>query len=183
MSVQIALLRAVNVGGTGKLPMAELRKAVEKAGFGEVRTLLQSGNLVFEAGARTPAASEKTLEALCAKTFGLTNEIYVRTPKEFEAIVAANPFAKDAASDPAHVHVLFLRAPPSAAAYAALAAAIKGREIVREGGRHAYMLYPDGMGQSKLTPAVIARHLGLPGTARNWNTVTKLRAMAALSPK
>jgi len=178
MSVQIALLRAVNVGGTAILPMADLRAAVEKAGFGQVRTLLQSGNLVFDAGSLTPAASEKKLQAMCAKTFGLTNEIHVRTPKDFEAIIAANPFAKEAEADPGHVHVLFLREAPPAAAYAALAAAIKGPEIVRAGGRHAYMLYPDGMGRSKLTPAVIARHLGMPGTARNWNTVQKLVVMA-----
>ncbi len=178
MSVQIALLRAVNVGGTGIVPMADLRAAIEKAGFKDVRSLLQSGNLVFDAGARTPAASEKKLETLCAKTFGLTNDIHVRTPKEFAAIIEANPFAKEARSDPAFVHVLFLRDAPPEAAYAALQAAIKGREIVRGGGRHAYMLYPDGMGHSKLTPAVLARHLGMPGTARNWNTVRKLIAMA-----
>ena len=177
MSLQIALLRAVNVGGTAILPMADLRAAVEKAGFSQVRTLLQSGNLVFDAGALTPAASEKKLEAMCAKTFGLKNEIHVRTLKDFEAIIAANPFAKEAKADPGHVHVLFMREAPPAAGYVALAAAIKGREIVRAGGRHAYMLNPDGMGQSKLTPAVIARHLGMPGTARNWNTIQKLMAM------
>ncbi len=102
----------------------------------------------------------------------------MRTPKDFEATVAANPFAKEAKADPGHVHVLFLREVPTAAAYAALAGAIKGREIVRAGGRHAYMLYPDGMGRSKLTPAMLARHLGMSGTARNWNTVQKLMAMA-----
>jgi len=178
MSIQIALLRAVNVGGTAILPMADLRAAVAKAGFKDVRTLLQSGNLVFEAGALTPAASEKKLEALCAKAFGLKNEIHVRTPEDLAAIVAANPFSKEARADPGHVHVLFLREAPPAASYAALAAAIKGREIVRAGGRHAYMLYPDGMGRSKLTPAVLARHLGMPGTARNWNTIQKLTATA-----
>ncbi|MEJ0025479.1 MAG: DUF1697 domain-containing protein [Rhizomicrobium sp.] len=178
MSVQIALLRAVNVGGTAVLPMAQLRAAVEKAGFGEVRSLLQSGNLVFDAGALTAAATEKKLEALCTKAFGLTIDIHVRTPKAFAAIVAANPFAKEAEADPGHVHVLFLRAAPPAAAYAALQAVIKGPEVVLGGGRHAYMLYPDGMGRSKLTPAVLARHLGMPGTARNWNTVAKLSAMA-----
>ncbi|MEI9989667.1 MAG: DUF1697 domain-containing protein [Rhizomicrobium sp.] len=178
MSVQIALLRAVNVGGTAVLPMANLRAAVEKAGFKDVRTLLQSGNLVFDAGALAPAATEKKLEALCAKAFGLTSDIHVRTPKDLAALVAANPFAKEARADGARVHVLFLREAPTAAAFEALQAAIKGREVVRAGGRQAYMFYPDGMGQSKLTPAVLARHLGMPGTARNWNTVLKLAAMA-----
>jgi len=179
MSVRIALLRAVNVGGTGTLPMAELRAAVAKAGFDEPRTLLQSGNLVFDAGSLSPAATEKKLEALCAKAFGLKIDIYVRTPGEFDAIVAANPFAQESKAEPGRVHVLFLREAPPASAFAALQAAIKGREIVRAGGRHAYMFYPDGMGSSKLSPAVLARHLGMPGTARNWNTVLKLAAMAA----
>jgi uncharacterized protein (DUF1697 family) len=178
MSLQIALLRAVNVGGTGKLPMADLRVAVAKAGFKDVRSLLQSGNLVFDAGALTPAATEKKLEALCAKAFVVRTDVHARTPEEFEAIIAANPFAKEAKAEPGHVHVLFLREVPPVAAFAALQAAIKGPEIVRRGGRHAYMLYPDGMGESKLTPAVLARHLGTGGTARNWNTVSKLSAMA-----
>jgi uncharacterized protein (DUF1697 family) len=177
MSVQIALLRAVNVGGRGKLPMADLRKLAERIGLTEVRTLIQSGNLVFDAGKRSPAASEALLEKACAAEFGLKTDIYVRTPAEFDAIIAGNPFAREAKAAPAFLHVLFMREAPGAAAYKALLAAIKGHGTVKGGARHAYIFYPDGAGASKLTPAVLARHLGTPGTARNWNTVTKLAGM------
>jgi len=172
--IQVALLRAVNVGGTGKVPMADLRAMAEKAGLKEARTLIASGNLLFEAGARTPAASEKLLEAACAKTFGLTTQIYVRTHADLERIVARNPFPKEAKDEPGLLHVLLMREAPEAKAFKALQAWIKGPEQVRGDSRHAYISYPDGAGQSKLTPAVIERHLGCAGTARNWNTIGKL---------
>ena len=177
MSVQAALLRAVNVGGTGLVAMADLRAEAEKIGLKNARTLLQSGNLVFEAGSKSPAAVEKLLEAACAKAFNLTNGIYVRTASEIDAVLARNPFAKEAKDDPGHLHVLFMREAAPAAAFKALQAAIKGRERVHGDDRHAYIVYPDGAGASKLTSAVIVRHLGTPGTARNWNTVNKLAAM------
>lgn len=174
MSTQIALLRAVNVGGTGKVPMAQLRAVIEGLGFCDVRTLLQSGNVVFGAGTRKPASVEPTLEAAVAKAFGVATDIHVRTAAELAAVAAANPFPTEAQSDPARLHVLFLRKAPPKAAFATLQAAIVGKERVRGDGRHAYIHFPDGAGASKLTPAMLARHLGAGGTARNWNTVRKL---------
>ena len=179
MSVQVALLRAVNVGGTGKLPMADLRALATKLGLKYVRTLLQSGNLIFDAGSKTPGAMEKLLEAACAKKFSLQTEIYVRAAAEIDEIIARNPFAKEAKGEPGHLVVLFMRTAPAANAFAALQAAIKGRERVRGGGRHAYIVYPDGIGKSKLTGGMITRHLGTPGTGRNWNTLLKLAAASA----
>ncbi len=178
MSVQIALLRAVNVGGTGKVSMADLRKLAETIGLTEVRTLIQSGNLAFDAGKRSPAASEALLEKACAAEFGLQTDIYVRTPAEFDKVIASNPFIREAKDAPSFLNVLFMREAPGAPAFKALQAAIKGRETVKGSDRHAYIFYPDGAGASKLTPAMLTRHLGTPGTARNWNTVTKLAAMA-----
>ena len=177
MSVQAALLRAVNVGGTGVVAMADLRAVAEKSGLKNARTLLQSGNLVFDAGSKSPAATEKLLEAACAKAFNLTNGIYVRTASEIDAVIARNPFAKQAKDDPGYLHLLFMREAPPATAFKALQAAIKGREYLHGDGRHVYIVYPDGAGASKLTSAIIARHLGTPGTARNWNTVNKLAVL------
>lgn len=177
MSVQCALLRAVNVGGHAKLPMSDLRALADSIGLKNARTLLQSGNLVFDAGGRSPAASEKLLEGACAKAFGFTTDIYVRTPAEIDAVLARNPFPKEAGNDPGRLVVLFTRDAPAANTFKALQAAIKGREIVRGDGRHAYIVYPDGLGNSKLTGALIERHLGLSGTARNWNTLGKLAVM------
>jgi uncharacterized protein (DUF1697 family) len=179
MSRQIALLRAVNVGGTGLVPMAKLREVAEAAGLTNVRTLLQSGNLVFEAGKKKADAVEALLEKACAKAFGLDTTIYVRAAAELDAIIAANPFPKEAKDDPGHLHVMFLRDVPPANAFKELQAAIKGRERVHGAGRHAYIVYPDGAGNSKLTTAVVKRHLQTTGTARNWNTLLKLAAALA----
>ncbi len=177
MSLQAALLRAVNVGGTGKVPMADLRALAERVGLKNVRSLLHSGNLVFEAGARSPAASAKLLEAACLKSFDLKTDIHVRTPAELAAVLARNPFPKEALSDPSRLMLMFLRDAPDAKAFKTLQAAIKGPETVRVDGHHAYIFFPDGQGQSKLTLAMIEKHLGTSGTMRNWNTVTKLDAL------
>ena len=174
MSLQAALLRAVNVGGTGKVPMAELRVLAESLGLKNVRSLLHSGNLVFEAGVKSPSASTRLLEAACLKSFDLKTDIYVRTPAEIAAVLMRNPFPKEAEHDPSRLQVLFLRDAPEPKAFKTLQAAIKGPETVRGDGRHAYIFFPDGQGKSKLTLAMIERHLGTAGTMRNWNTVTKL---------
>jgi uncharacterized protein (DUF1697 family) len=174
----IALLRAVNVGGKNIVRMAELRALAEAAGCTEVRSLLQSGNLVFGGGGTTAAAIERTLESATAKRLGVTTEFVVRSAKEWKALVAANPFPGEAKRDPAHLLVVCLKAAPKAAAVKALRDAIRGREVVEVVGRQVYAVYPDGVGRSKLTAALIDRKLDTRGTARNWNTVLKLTEMA-----
>src|SRR5258707_14669290 len=159
MAVEIALLRAVNVGGNAILAMADFLAVAQAAGLTNVRTLLQSGNLIFDAGERAPQATEALLERSCKKAFDVTTDIHVRTPNDLQTIIDGNPFPKAARGAPGFLHVLFLRDAPAAQAYAALRVAIKGREEVRSGGRHAYIFYPDGAGRSKLTPAILKRHL------------------------
>jgi uncharacterized protein (DUF1697 family) len=173
----VAFLRAVNVGGTGKVSMAELKALAAKMGLGNPRTLLQSGNLVFESAAKSAATLEKTLESEVAKRFGVTAEVMVRSGEALAAVMARNPFPKEAKDDPARLHVHFLKSPASAAQVAELQAAIKGREIAQGSGTEVFIYYPDGMADTKLTGAVLKRHLGEAGTARNWNTVTKLVGM------
>jgi uncharacterized protein (DUF1697 family) len=172
MSLHIALLRAVNVGGTGKLKMAELKAMAEAMGFTEVSTLLQSGNLAFRADKadRLEARIETELE----KRFGLRSAVIVRTSDQWAKIVAANPYPDEARLDPSHLLVMPLKTPPKADAEAALQAAIKGPERVRVVGETAYFVYPEGMADTKLTPAIIERNLGAVGAARNWNTTMKL---------
>jgi uncharacterized protein (DUF1697 family) len=179
MSTQIALLRAVNVGGTGKIPMTELRTLAESIGLTNVRSLLHSGNLVFDAGRRAPATTKTLLESACAESFGLKIDIYVRTPADLEHAIARNPLPKEARDDPARLHLLFLRDAPPASAFKALQAGIKGGELVHAGLHDAYLNYPEGVGNSKLTLGVIERVLGTTGTMRNWNTVSKLAALAS----
>lgn len=168
MAAFVALLRAVNVGGTGKLPMSELKAMCEELGFGSVRTYIASGNVVFtsrKSETAIKAALEKRLEAFAGKPVGAM----VRSAEEMARVAAENPFPKAA---PNRTMAIFLdRAPP-----ADTLAGIRGKkdEEIRLGRREIYVHYGDGMGQSKLViPAAKT------GTARNLNTVATLAKMAA----
>jgi uncharacterized protein (DUF1697 family) len=176
----IALLRAVNVGVTGKMPMAELSRVLTKLGYTGVKTVLQSGNAVFTCAASADAKLEATLEAAVANAFGAQTAFFVRSAAEWDAIIAANPFSATAQDDPSHLVVMTSKSAPAAANVTALHAAIAGRERIHAIGKQLYIAYPDGIGTSKLTSAVIERKLGVAGTARNWNTVLKLAAAARL---
>jgi len=166
MPVYVALLRAVNVGGTGKLPMSDLRAMCRDAGFSQVETLIASGNVVFRAGksARAvKAALETRLEAYAGKPVG----VVVREADQLAAVLQGNPFKKAA---PSRTVVIFLDQPPPGEALKH--ATGRGREEMRLGKSEIYVHYVDGIGASKLKiPA--ARQ----GTARNMNTVAKLVAM------
>lgn len=150
---------------------------VELLGFGAVRSVLQSGNLVLDGGRRGAGAIERMLEAETAKRLGLEVSYFVRGAEELGRVAAANPFVKEAARDPSHLVVVFLKEAVEAKAVKGLQAAIVGPEEVRAAGRELYAWYPAGIGTSKLTNAVIERKLGVRGTARNWNTVMKLVGM------
>jgi uncharacterized protein (DUF1697 family) len=178
MPTHIALLRAVNLGPYNRVAMADLRDLAVALGFEQPKTLLQSGNLVFRNGRPTGAALEALLERETAARLGLEIAYVVRTVAEWQAIVSRNPFPEEARRDPAHLVLLCLKAVPAPGALERLQAAIPGREVVRTDGRQAYLVYPDGIGTSKLTNAVIERRLGTAGTGRNWNTVLKLAALA-----
>jgi uncharacterized protein (DUF1697 family) len=179
MTRRIALLRGINVGGRNLAAMAELRAMLTALGFGPVRSLLQSGNLVFDGPGPGGARLERLLERHAEQRLGLRADFLVRTADEWRAIVAANPFPREAARDPAHLLVMALKTPPAAGGVGALREAIAGRERIAAHGRELYVVYPDGVGRSPLTGALIERKLGVRGTARNWNTVLKLAALAA----
>jgi uncharacterized protein (DUF1697 family) len=168
MTAYIALLRAVNVGGTGKLPMTELKAMCEAAGFGQVRTFIASGNVVFtspksEEAVRT--AIEKALEAYAGKPVG----VMVRTAAEMADTLKRNPFADRPGN---RVVAIFVDGPIPADALDA-AKNVKDEEM-QLGQREIYVFYGDGVADSRLAiPAAKA------GTARNMNTVAKLAEMAA----
>jgi uncharacterized protein (DUF1697 family) len=157
--------------------MADLKAVAESAGLLPARTLLQSGNLVFQAKAQSSAALEKMLEALLAKKLELKTPVVVRSAAEWRAAVDANPFVKEAKTDPSHLLVMPLKAKIEKAAVAELVKAIPGREQVKLGGQVLYLVYPDGIGESKLTAALIEKKIGVAGTARNWNTAQKIAAL------
>lgn len=167
MTAFVALLRAVNVGGTGKLAMTDLKAMCEDAGFEHVRTYIASGNVVFtskKTEAQVRAALEKRLHAYAGKPVG----VHVRTAAEMAAVAAANPFTKEA---PNRVVAIFLDAAPPADTLDTVTG-LNG-EVVKLGRREIYVHYGDGMADSKLKIPVAKT-----GTARNMNTVAKLAAMA-----
>ena len=168
MTVFVALLRAVNVGGTGKLPMSELKAMCEAAGHAGVQTYIASGNVVFESR-KAQAAVKADLEERLADYAGKPVGVVVRTAAEMAAVRDANPFP----GAPANSTVaIFLDAPPPADA--AEHAVGRVDEDIALGVREIYVRYGAGMGQSKLRiPAAKA------GTSRNMNTVAKLAALAA----
>ncbi len=172
---QVALLRAVNLGRSGKISMDELRALAVSLKLDEVRTLINTGNLIYRSG-EAPSKIEAKLEAGCLKSLGLDTPVLARTAAEWSAILEGNPFPEMAETDPSHLVVMPLKAAPEAGGLERLRAAIVGRETVELRGSTLYACYPDNIGESKLTSALIERKLGVTGTARNWNTARKIEA-------
>ena len=177
MATHIALLRAVNLGSHNKVAMSDLRELLAKLSLKDGQSLLQSGNLIFGCDGKTTAQLERILEDGAEKRLGLKTDFFVRTAKEWKALIDANPFPKEAKLDPGHLVALVTREAPAAAVVADLQKAIKGREVVKVVGRCAFIYYPDGIGTSRLTGAILDKKLGTSGTGRNWNTVLKLGAL------
>src|SRR6266851_3032910 len=177
MPTHIALLRGINVGGRNLVAMSDLRDLLAALGFAGARSLLQSGNLIFQSDRRIGATLERLLEIETEKRLSASVDYFVRTAAEWQKIVARNPFPDEAVRDPSHLVVLFLKEEPKANDVKALQAAIRGPEIVRAEGKQAYFVYPAGIGTSKLTNSLIEKTLGLRGTGRHWNTVLKLAAL------
>ena len=181
MPTYVALLRAVNVGGTGKIAMSEFRKLLEGLRFNNVQTYIQSGNAVFDApgsAARVGAAIAAGLE----KLMGAPVDVILRTHDQLTSIIAANPFAAEAAADGARVHVGFLSGPASAAAGPALNAIQEKYPARRDryhlAADHIYFHFPDGAGETKFSGKSLDKAIGVPATGRNWNTVLKLNEMS-----
>ncbi|MDF7777511.1 DUF1697 domain-containing protein [Sphingomonas sp. AOB5] len=169
------MLRGINLGNR-QLKSAELKAVVEGMGFTEVKTLLASGNVVFEAGDAKPEAIERDLHAALEKATGLKSEVFARNRADLEAVVAANPFPDEARERPSFLVVSFHRDPVDKAAIAKLAESYDGPERMVAIGRELFTDFPDGQGRSNLIPAMQKAKLSHGNTARNWNTVTKLLA-------
>ena len=178
MTVHVALLRAVNVAGHNRVAMSDLLGLLAALGFTGGRSLLQSGNLVFRSDGRTGAELEQLLGAETERRLSLRTDYLVRSAEEWATIVARNPFRDEAERDPSHLVVMFLKDAPGEDAVEALQGAIQGPDVVRADGRQVYIVYPAGIGRSKLTNSLLEEKLGARGTGRNWNTVLKLADVA-----
>jgi len=177
MSSHVALLRGINVGGARKIGMSALLGLLKELGFDDGKSLLQSGNLVFQSDGKSATELEKLLETETLKRLALNTDFIVRTGPEWARIIDRNPFPEEAKTDPSHLVVVFLKAAPAKSACEALRKAITGPELIRFDGRQAYVTYPDGIGRSRLTNTLIEAKLGARGTARNWNTIVKIGAL------
>ncbi|MGC1188117.1 MAG: DUF1697 domain-containing protein [Candidatus Acidiferrales bacterium] len=177
MTTFIALLRGINVGGHQLISMADLRDLLAKLKFADVRSLVQSGNLVFRSDRKNSDQIERLLEDELEKRLKIRTDFFVRTAAEWDAIIANNPFRKEAERDSAHLVALLLKTEPDPKQIAALKEAIAGPERFFVHGKLAYIVYPNGIGTSKLTNPLLDRKLETRGTSRNWNTVLKLAAL------
>jgi uncharacterized protein (DUF1697 family) len=170
------LLRAVNVGGNNKVPMATLRELAEQLGYTDVATYVQSGNLVISAETKKAGDVEKAVADLIRTELGVDVAVMARTRKELAAVLAANPFG-DIADDPKRLLVNFLAAQPAADKLKSLDRNEFLPERYEFGDRCMYQWFPNGVGRSKLATAPWDRRLGVRGTGRNWRTVTTLLEM------
>lgn len=179
MPTFIALLRGINVSGQRKIRMAELTDACEEKGLTNVKTYLQSGNIVFRCKERSAAKVAKMLELLIESRFGHDVTVMVRTAADLKRIITGNPYSAQAKKDPAKVHVTFLDSRPTAAMIKSLDDVdTRGDEFSM--GREEILLHcPNGYGKTKLNNAFFERKLKMPATTRNWKTVEALHEMAA----
>jgi uncharacterized protein (DUF1697 family) len=177
---QIVLLRGINLGAHNRIAMPELRGLLTSAGFEDVRTYVQSGNVVLSSDAPPEQLTRECRQRIAA-VFGLDVDVVVRTRDELADVVRRNPLG-EVAIDPKRYQVSFLSAELAAGALRELAALAVAPEQFVAIGRELYAWHPDGIGRSRLWNRLAGRGLGVTATARNWTTVTKLLAIADAEP-
>jgi uncharacterized protein (DUF1697 family) len=176
--VLVSLLRAVNLGPHNRIKMDALCRVYESLGFSDVCSYVQSGNVLFRTGERATSKLAARIETEIEKKFGFRPPVILRTSGELREVVAQNPFAKRSGIEPNKFLVTFLAAEPSAAAAEKVRAIKAHPEEIHLHGRELYIYYPNGLARPKLPWASLEKALQVSGTARNWNSVTKLLAMA-----
>jgi len=177
MNSWIALLRGVNLGGHNKISMEVLRDICVSLKLRNPRTYIQSGNVVFSSSESDPAKIAARIESAIEKRCGFRPSVMLRTTAEMRDVVARNPLAGRPEVHPAKFAVFFLAVAPAVEIAGKVKAINVGEEEIHPSGREIYVYFPEGQGKSKLLPA-LNRTLKVPATARNWNTVLKLLAMA-----
>jgi uncharacterized protein (DUF1697 family) len=172
---QVAMLRGINLGPTRRVPMAELRALLGDAGYEDVRTYVQSGNIVL-GSSQPPAELEREVQRLISERFGFDVPVVVRSRRQLAAVVKLNPLG-DVADDPKRYQVSFLSAKLAPEVMQKLQDAAAPSERLVAHGRELYAWHPEGVARSKLWNAVAGKGLGVTATARNWTTVTTLLEM------
>jgi uncharacterized protein (DUF1697 family) len=173
---QIVLLRGINLGPNRRVPMAELRALFADAGYGTVRTYVQSGNIVLDSDSE-PAQLERETAELISERFGFDVPVVVRTRDELAAVVARNPL-RELVTEPRRYQVSFLSEPLGADTVKGLNGAVVEPEALFVDSREIYAWHPEGVARSKLWNTLAGTGLGVTATARNWTTVCTLLEMA-----
>ena len=175
MPRQVVLLRGINLAKRNRIAMPELRSALEGDGYRDVRTYVQSGNIVLSSRA-SPERVAKDVKALIKRHFGLDITILVRSREELAAVVQRNPLARVATNPGRHLVTFLSGELPSG--FADKLSSVAGQEPFAVIGREVYSWHPDGFGRSPLWERLAAKSMGVEATSRNWTTVTTLLAMA-----
>lgn len=174
MTIALSLLRGINVGGRKKIKMADLRDLYASLGYPNARSLLQTGNVVFDTDEPDLARVKARLEAGISAAFGFDVPVIMRSPAAFKTIFQRQPFTDEQLNEPSKIVVVFLSGAPSPQSVDALRENNPGREGIWADGNELYIFYIDGQARSKLNNSRIERALDLPATARNWNTCKRL---------
>ena len=178
MPIFIAMLRGINVGGQKSVKMELLRASFTALGFNDVKTYVQSGNVIFGATDDSATALSKKIERKILGDFRFHVPVFLRTAEEMETTVRRNPFLKDAAIDPSKLHVTFLASAPPKAAHKKLQPLAVCEEQFHITGRDVYLHCPNGYGTTKLSNTAIEKKLSIGATTRSWKTANTLLAMA-----
>ncbi len=173
-----ALLRGINVGGNKKISMAELRKLLDRLGYSDVATYLQSGNAVFTSPQQPASALVRTIGEAIAAEFGMDVKVVIRTAGELASVQGRNPLPGEP-ENPSRFFVAFLSAVPEPKRVSEIAAQSFGADRIWVSGSEAFLWCPAGAADTLLTNSVIEKRLGVSATSRNWNTVNKLVSLTS----
>jgi uncharacterized protein (DUF1697 family) len=178
MTVYIALLRGINIGPHKRIKMERLRASFEELGLAQVKTYIQSGNVVFKGGKASATRLCQKIEERLQGDFGFSVSVLLRTREEMERVVRGNPLLREKDVDPAKLHVAFLSEAPAGPALTKLQGLTVLPDRARSLGQELYLYFPNGVSGSSLWKHPLDRVLGVTATMRNWNTVNALCALS-----
>ncbi|HZQ19628.1 MAG TPA: DUF1697 domain-containing protein [Terriglobales bacterium] len=178
MPIYIAMLRGINVGPHKRMKMEKLRATCESLGFEDVKTYIQSGNIVFRAAKMSDSSLAKKLGAGVVRDFGFSADVITRTGEEMGRVSECNPLLREKGVDESKLHVVFLAEKPTPESLKKLQELTLAPDRVRSLGREIYFYFPNGVSGSSLWKHPLDKVLAITGTMRNWNTVNKLDEMA-----
>ncbi len=177
MAIYVSMLRGINVGGNKRIKMDQLRPSFEALGCENVKTYIQSGNVIFKTGKVSTVILSKRIEKRIVDDFGFAVSVISRTVEELSKSIQANPFMKDRTIDQEKLHVMFLSAAPASDALNRLETITVAPDQARCFGKEIYLYLPNGTAESKLMKSPLDRILSVVTTTRNWRTVHALHQM------